>query len=239
MTILDVGNVSNHLSAIESWAHALTSEADILFYGCDLAAGFWPSSDAGDCGCLRSDVAASDDATGAETQGGDWILEEQVGNVSTEVAFSEELWATWDHILANYTGTEGDDVIAATNGNDSIDGLGGIDTVVYSGNYAEYAISGTPDKVIDDQTPGRDGTDTLTNVERAEFLDGIYDLTNDTFSPFVAPSVTTSGLTLNYTENSGPIAIDDQLTLTDADSATLISATVRITGNLRCDTGSA
>ncbi len=55
-------------------------------------------------------------------------------------------------------------MIAATNGNDSINGLGGIDTVVYSGNYAEYAISGTSDKVIDDQNPGRDGTDTLTNI---------------------------------------------------------------------------
>lgn len=230
--VLDSNNVSNHFSAIESWARALTSEADILFYGCDLAA-----EDSGRAlmqaiadvsGC---DVAASDDATGAGSQGGDWILEEQVGDVSTRVAFSEELWAKWNHILANYTGTESDDVIAATNGNDTIDGLGGIDTVVYSGNYAEYAISGSPDKVIDDQTPGRDGTDTLTNVERAEFLDGIYDLTNNTFSPFVASSLTTSGSTVTYTENSGPVAIDDQLTLTDADSAMLNSAIVRITGN--------
>lgn len=230
--ILDVGTVSNHLKAIESWANALTSDADILIYGCDLAA-----ADSGRAlmqiiaGASGGDVAASDDATGAETQGGDWILEEQVGNVSAKVAFSEELWTLWDHILANYTGTEGADVIAATNGNDSIDGLGDIDTVVYSGNYAEYVISGTPDKIVDDQIPGRDGTDTLTNVERAEFLDGVYDLTNNTFSPWVAPSLTTSGLTLTYTENSGPIAIDDQLTLSDADSATLNSATVRITGN--------
>ena len=230
--VLDVFNVSNHLSAIESWSHALTSEADILFYGCDLAAvesGRALMQAIADAS--GSDVGASDDATGSEAQGGDWVLEEQVGHVTTHVAFSEELWATWDHILANYIGTEGDDVIAVTNGNDSIDGLGGIDTVVYSGNYAEYTISGTPDKTIDDQTPGRDGTDTLTNVERAEFLDGVYDLTNDTFSPFVPPAVTTNGLTLNYTENSGPIAIDNQLTLTDADSATLISATVRISGN--------
>ena len=230
--VLSLGSVSHHLNAIESWSHALTSEADILFYGCDLAA-----VDSGRAlmqaiaDASGSDVGASDDATGSKAQGGDWTLEEQVGHVTTQAAFSEELWATWDHILANYTGTAGDDVIAATNGNDTIDGLGGIDTVVYSGNYAEYVISGTPDKTIDDQTPGRDGTDTLTNVERAEFLDGIYDLTNDTFSPFVPPTVTTSGLTLSYTENSDPIAIDDQLTLTDADSATLISATVRITGN--------
>ncbi|MFO0999411.1 MAG: DUF4347 domain-containing protein [Planctomycetaceae bacterium] len=230
--ILDVSSVSSHLTAIESWAQALTSDADILFYGCDLAA-----VDSGRA-LMRAiaeasggDVAASDDETGSASQGGDWNLEQEVGSVSTEVAFSDELWATWDHILASYTGTAGDDVIVATNGNDSIDGLDGIDTVVYSGNYAEYVISGTTDKTIDDQTPGRDGTDTLTNVERAEFLDGIYDLTAGTFSPFVPPTVTASGVTLNYTENSGPIAIDDQLTLTDADSATLVSATVRITGN--------
>lgn len=230
--ILDISTISNHRNAIESWAHALTPDADILIYGCDLAA-----ADSGRAlmqfiaDASGGDVAASDDATGAETKGGDWILEEQVGNVSTKVAFSKELWGEWEHILASFTGTAGDDVFAASNGNDSIDGLGGIDTVVYSGNYAEYVISGTPDKIIDDQIPGRDGTDTLTNVERAEFLDGVYDLTNNTFSPWVAPSLTTSGLTLIYTENSGPIAIDDQLTLSDAESATLNSATVRITGN--------
>lgn len=230
--ILDISTISKHLSAIESWAHALTAEADILIYGCDLAA-----ADSGRAlmqfiaDASGGDVAASDDATGSEAKGGDWILEEQVGNISTKVAFSEELWAAWDHILANYTGTAGDDVIASTSVNDSIDGLGGVDTVVYSGNYAEYVISGTPDKIIDDQTPGRDGTDTLTNVERAEFVDGVYDLTNNTFSPWVSPSLTTSGPTLNYNENSGPIAVDDQLTLSDLDSATLNSATVRITGN--------
>ena len=112
--VLDVFNVSSHLSAIESWSHALTSEADILFYGCDLAAvesGRALMQAIADAS--GSDVGASDDATGSEAQGGDWVLEEQVGHVTTHVAFSEELWATWDHILANYIGTEGDDVIAS------------------------------------------------------------------------------------------------------------------------------
>jgi uncharacterized repeat protein (TIGR01451 family) len=46
-----------------------------------------------------------------------------------------------------------------------------------------------------------------------------------------APPVVTAGGTLAYTENDPPAAVDPALTATDADSASLVSATVRITGN--------
>jgi hypothetical protein len=46
-----------------------------------------------------------------------------------------------------------------------------------------------------------------------------------------APPVVTAGHTLSYTENQAATAIDTALTVTDADSANLASATVQITGN--------
>ncbi|GMU65132.1 MAG: hypothetical protein AMXMBFR36_14060 [Acidobacteriota bacterium] len=46
-----------------------------------------------------------------------------------------------------------------------------------------------------------------------------------------APPVLVAGGTLAYTENDPPTAIDPALTVTDADSANLVSATVQITGN--------
>jgi len=46
-----------------------------------------------------------------------------------------------------------------------------------------------------------------------------------------APPVVTAGGTLAYTENDAATAIDPALTVTDADSVNLVSATVQITGN--------
>jgi hypothetical protein len=46
-----------------------------------------------------------------------------------------------------------------------------------------------------------------------------------------APIVTTSGSALAYVENSGAIAVDGGLTVTDADNATLTGATITISGN--------
>ena len=44
------------------------------------------------CDC---DVAASDDATGHNELGGDWLLEYQVGEVSTNVAFGYAAQSSW------------------------------------------------------------------------------------------------------------------------------------------------
>jgi hypothetical protein len=57
-------------------------------------------------------------------------------------------------------------------GNDSIDGAGGTDTVIYSGVRASYAVARTAmgHSVID--LTGAQGADSLTNVERLKFADG-------------------------------------------------------------------
>jgi subtilisin-like proprotein convertase family protein len=57
-------------------------------------------------------------------------------------------------------------------GNDSINGGAGIDTAVYAGTAASYSLTlGTASSTIMDRTANRDGTDTLTNVERLKFSD--------------------------------------------------------------------
>ena len=56
-------------------------------------------------------------------------------------------------------------------GNDQIDGGGGGDIAIYSGTRAQYTVStnvnGTT--TVTDNVAGRDGTDTLTNVEALQF----------------------------------------------------------------------
>ena len=82
---LSSDNVSQYASDIAGWAGALTDDADLLFYGCDLAGNaegeqFIESISA----ITGADVAASDDLTGAAELGGDWDLELKVGTVETQ-----------------------------------------------------------------------------------------------------------------------------------------------------------
>lgn len=62
---------------------ALASEGDLLVYGCSVAGG-----DAGQAfisalaAATGADVAASDDTTGAFSQGGNWVLERSAGDVA-------------------------------------------------------------------------------------------------------------------------------------------------------------
>lgn len=70
-------------------------------------------------------------------------------------------------------GNDAGNLIKTGQGYDTIDGGGGVDTVVYSGTVAGYSVTLSPDGAtitIADRSP-RDGTDTLTHVEHARFTD--------------------------------------------------------------------
>jgi VCBS repeat-containing protein len=61
---------------------ALTDSADLLIYGCDVAAGDVGAAFVSQLASLTgADVAASTDLTGAADQGGNWLLESQTGTI--------------------------------------------------------------------------------------------------------------------------------------------------------------
>jgi hypothetical protein len=66
------------------WAQSLAKGADLLLYGCNIADGevgvSFVQKLAGSSG---ADVAASTDATGAASLGGDWTLEYTTGTLET------------------------------------------------------------------------------------------------------------------------------------------------------------
>jgi hypothetical protein len=105
-TWLNIHSVDTYRNAISAWQYSMSDQADILFYGCNLA-----GSDDGqrllqEMSILTgSDVAASEDATGGATRNADWDLEYQIGTVTTDVTFSGEFRADADFILATYAVT--------------------------------------------------------------------------------------------------------------------------------------
>ncbi|MGK2872966.1 MAG: DUF4214 domain-containing protein [Alphaproteobacteria bacterium] len=64
-------------------------------------------------------------------------------------------------------------------GNDIITGRGGFDEAFYSGAGNGYRITNSLDnRIITDLTPGRDGSDTVSDVERLVFGDGVLAFDN-------------------------------------------------------------
>jgi hypothetical protein len=80
----------------------------------------------------------------------------------------------------NATGSAGSDyiignglnnAITATSGNDTIDGGGGIDTVIFGAKLSEFTGTIGTQTVIQDNILSRYGKETFTNIERLKFTD--------------------------------------------------------------------
>ena len=89
-------------------------------------------------------------------------------------------------VIENAVGGNGSDVLignSAANrltgglGDDEIDGGGGIDTAVFSGNRSTYTIDTSGPKVV---VTGPDGADTLINIEFLQFADQTIALSTNT-----------------------------------------------------------
>jgi len=98
---IDASVASQHSDQLQQWQQALSSDAALLLYGCNLAA-----SDEGKAllqelaDTTGADVAASDDVTGHTRLSGDWQLEYATGPIESESALSSALQNQWENRLA-------------------------------------------------------------------------------------------------------------------------------------------
>jgi glucose/arabinose dehydrogenase len=83
-THLNLQNLSLYSSTLQCWSHALTEDADVLFYGCNVASGFEGQSFIQQLSQLTGvDIAASNNLTGSSQLGGDWDLEVATGSIES------------------------------------------------------------------------------------------------------------------------------------------------------------
>ena len=86
---------------LAAWRGALTQDADILLYGCNVGEGAVGRGFVAQLASLTgADVAASDDATGAAARGGNWTLEVSTGRIDTSVALGASTQQAWSGLLA-------------------------------------------------------------------------------------------------------------------------------------------
>ena len=103
-TLFDEQTLLVRAEQISSWSAQLTSEADLLIYGCDLAgstAGREFATVLGQLMCV--DIAASDNLTGNAVLGGDWQLEYRSGSVESDATLGARVLNDYAGSLAIYT----------------------------------------------------------------------------------------------------------------------------------------
>jgi len=95
-------------------------------------------------------------------------------------------------------GGDGIDTLTGGAGDDELDGGNGDDTAIFTGNRADYAVSGTTSAfTLTDTVGSRDGVDTVTNVEFVTFANGTFAVA-DLFN--VAPTGANGTVTTNEDE---------------------------------------
>ena len=93
---LNLKTLLQNADTINAWGDALSDDADMLIYGCDLASTADGEQFVNTLAQLTgADIATSDNLTGSESLGGDWILEYRTGVVETEMAQSKEMEQDW------------------------------------------------------------------------------------------------------------------------------------------------
>ncbi|MEZ6122627.1 MAG: DUF2341 domain-containing protein [Planctomycetaceae bacterium] len=103
-SVLSQRSLGRYAPELLSWNASLTADADLLIYGCDLAATDNGRQLAESLNTLLgTDVAASTDDTGNAALGGNWTLESTIGTIETDVAFSQDLQDGWLGLLTAST----------------------------------------------------------------------------------------------------------------------------------------
>ncbi len=103
-TLIDSLTIESRSAELATWSRYLSADADVLLYGCDLAANSTGETLLTRLGEITgADIAASKDLTGARALGGDWDLEYRSGQVEAALIVSTDLQDHWQNILASST----------------------------------------------------------------------------------------------------------------------------------------
>lgn len=93
-------NIDHYQERLGHWRGTLSLDADILIYGCDVAASPAGQDLLNRLGSITgADIAASDDVTGHGINNADWELEFYSGNIETALAFGLDVQQSWQHTL--------------------------------------------------------------------------------------------------------------------------------------------
>jgi hypothetical protein len=99
--VITENTINDYAAQLQSWKSALTDNADILLYGCNISANAAGLHLLNEIHQLTgADVAASKDITGNKNAGGNWVLESQVGAIEHASLMQSPQDNGWQETLA-------------------------------------------------------------------------------------------------------------------------------------------
>lgn len=213
-TWLDSESLEEYSGNLTAWKTALSTDADLLFYGCNLAAGETGRALIQSIANLTgADVAASDDLTGHADSGGDWELEHVVGTVELRIAFNG---VSWQGVLVDFTVDTTNDTVDATPGDGVAQDAAG-DTSLRAAIMEANALGGT-NKVI---LPANTYTLSITSMNEDASANGDLDIDgNLTIEGASAATTSIDGGALDRVIQiiSGTVTISE-VTITNGDTS--------------------
>ena len=104
---LNLANIEQYAGDIESWSEALAENGDVLVHGCNVADGNDGLNFVRQLSDLtNADIAASNDLTGNNLLGGNWELEETIGEIESQSAIAPTATNSYDSLLITYNDSE-------------------------------------------------------------------------------------------------------------------------------------
>ena len=200
------GNLAQYATQLSNIGKALTTDGDILLYGCEVGAGSEGQAFVTKlAGMTGADIAASDDNTGGNAKGGDWDLEIATGQIAASSALNLSRLGGYDHLLVTTAVNNIADLKSAiaTGNTDGVD-----DVITLTGNITFASFN---DAITINVTDGH----TLQIVGGGFALDGankarVLDVTTSGANSKVALDNITirNGLVVGNGANEGASAAD-------------------------------
>ncbi len=130
-TELNNNNFGNYAAKIREWQKALANQANLILYGCSVAAGTIGETFVKQISELLSvNIAASKTLTGDKKLGGNWDLEFTIGKFTSELLFNENNSSNYGHVLSTVQGSQANDYLIGNDDSNTFYGEEGNDIMV-------------------------------------------------------------------------------------------------------------
>ena len=194
---LNLTNLKKYASQLQQWSRSLAESAEILLYGCEVAAGDAGANFVQQISQLtKAKIAASRSPVGSAAKGGDWQLDYTTGSIFSKLAIDQATIAAYQFVFGLQLLGQAPFPASTTFGTPTTQ-VGGLSGLTYAGSNTYYAISdgrnipGSPD-------PSRFYTLTIPNVSSGSLAAGGVTFTGVTQignpPPFAADTSDTEGI---------------------------------------------
>ncbi|WP_199311498.1 FG-GAP-like repeat-containing protein [Anabaena subtropica] len=102
-TWLNAANLDTYTTQLQQWRESLSTNAEILLYGCHVASGEQGMEFVRQLHLLTgANIAASTEKVGSSQQGGSWELDINVGHISTKLAITTAVQIAYPSVLVSF-----------------------------------------------------------------------------------------------------------------------------------------